>query len=844
MDGYEDAPEINEEEAIAIEAQMAEEMDEAADEEAAEDYRKHTLIVNPRKHAAVVSSKSKRVHVNVRAANGVDGKEEKKEGEEAAPAVRERAGYPPGQYDIAQTQYRLSLRDLSRHRLERELETVYDFWGGNEEPDDFGEFCSRRFPSKRFDDLQTTRNVYMSRFLILLNALRGKGEIAHPSEVETQLHLILDRINLAYSARANTLRLSATFKQSYTNPEFSFFDHLAWRYQTTDEMTDHQQAMLVVYQRCEQMQLRHERDVVYMPVYNQEGVFVRCFEPIDPEIEHSMLLPFLSSLEMHPATSTDWHILNRAGATIRHLGENLQHVNNMSFPRLQQDRHFFSFENVRYNIAEDSATAYAEIKDDKVSCNYIAQEFELFDHLRGDFSTGAWFDIRKKCPNFMRLFETQLPKRSARAPNGYPAAQVENILRFMMAFTGRLFYDVGEKDNFQRMLVIVGESGVGKSIFIDTITAFYQRKNVGVLANDMQTSFGLEDVYNCFICTMSEMTDKCGLSQADMNNMVAGEGMMIRCKGKKCVQVPHFKPQLVTTANLFSKAFTDQRGNLERRLLACMWRTSVADKIPDLGKRILTELPIILVLCNRAYLSMIAQMQRDNVKNLERFWDPYFSQCLSLLFAETNPLTNFLDNGPLVFGPDLYMPMNELQHLFREHCKNANLHSPSFTEATYSMPFKRKNLTIETTRSGSTKVKRMYPREEIHQNPRYGVRKRRELIYVSGVDFNYQMDAAGDGDDMDTEEKEGGGRPGGNGDSSSGLSCLTEAGKSVYFGYDDYVQESKMGAPQLKKSLAETQAYITKLKHVLTNLQTHQVAEKAALVQQRISTLEMLCSPD
>src|SRR6185436_1217954 len=49
-----------------------------------------------------------------------------------------------------------------------------------------------------------------------------------------------------------------------------------------------------------------------------------------------------------------------------------------------------------------------------------------------------------------------------------------------------------------------------------------------------------------------------------------------------------------------------------------------------------------------------------------------------------------------------------------------------------------------TTKKGSDRVKKLYPRKESHKNPRYQKQTRTERQYVIGVDYNYDADVKSD----------------------------------------------------------------------------------------------------
>jgi hypothetical protein len=66
----------------------------------------------------------------------------------------------------------------------------------------------------------------------------------------------------------------------------------------------------------------------------------------------------------------------------------------------------------------------------------------------------------------------------------------------VMALLGRMFYDVGELDDWQVMLFIKGLAGTGKSTLLKLLERCYAPEDVGVVSNNMEAKFGLAPLAN------------------------------------------------------------------------------------------------------------------------------------------------------------------------------------------------------------------------------------------------------------------------------------------------------------------------------------------------------------
>jgi hypothetical protein len=588
-----------------------------------------------------------------------------------------------------------------------------------------------RYPWTRIDFIRAQRDIYSSKFYLLIQQLSTVNEDGRwPHEIRGGLNVVRERIELLYRMQVSAARVVQSFQPAFMDPAFTFLQHAFWLPVGTEDASEHIQALLCVMQRTNELQLRHRDDKVFRPVRAADGQFLHAYEPHCTDASEKYdITAMLHWLAQNPATSGEFAHLYRSGQTTQRLTAALTDINNVAFPRLTTSPVHTSYNNGVYNADDDTFSTYAALPADyaTISCLLINKNFELFDHLRGDFSTGSWFRIAEQCPNFMTILNTQLPEKSPQRPDGY--TEVELIKRFFCAFLGRALYPVGRKDNQHKAFVIVGEGGTGKSLLLDTLAALRAPDDVETISNEMETTFGLDPIADKLLVTMSEMDSGCKLSQSDFNSMVVGERMSIRGKYRKAYTIKAFKAQLVITTNSFAK-WMDKRGNLVRRLIVANFKQAVARINTQLKERVMEELPKIHVLFIRGYLSMLREMAAKGVSHVADFWHEYFSQCSQELFADQNPLIHFLANGPLVFGAGCYMPMEFLQKLLREHCQRHGMHMPAVTESTWKQPFQQKNLRIERTRQ-------YYPRHDGDSHPDYSRRRRMQATFVVGVDFDY-----------------------------------------------------------------------------------------------------------
>ena len=103
------------------------------------------------------------------------------------------------------------------------------------------------------------------------------------------------------------------------------------------------------------------------------------------------------------------------------------------------------------------------------ACHYIDLDLDPADATRGSDEIAT--------PVLDKIFNDQkLPPR---------------VQHRFLALLGRMFYEVGELDDWQVMLFIKGLAGTGKSTLLKLLERCYANEDVGVVSNNMEAKFGL-----------------------------------------------------------------------------------------------------------------------------------------------------------------------------------------------------------------------------------------------------------------------------------------------------------------------------------------------------------------
>lgn len=135
-------------------------------------------------------------------------------------------------------------------------------------------------------------------------------------------------------------------------------------------------------------------------------------------------------------------------------------MNNKRFPFVTQNKRYIGFSN---GILDIISGELVEIGKDIIPRHYIDQPFQV-----DDLNT----------PLFDKIVRYQLEN--------------DDVYNYMFAFIGRLFYNVGQFDNFDIIPFIVGSTGTGKSTIMHIISSMFAPNSVGSINSTHEIIFGLQ----------------------------------------------------------------------------------------------------------------------------------------------------------------------------------------------------------------------------------------------------------------------------------------------------------------------------------------------------------------
>ena len=174
----------------------------------------------------------------------------------------------------------------------------------------------------------------------------------------------------------------------------------------------------------------------------------------------------------------------------------MNNIDSIDFPFIKRNKHYIGFRNGLLDIINGELVAYNILEHGVIPRHYIDQCCDFED---------------VETPLLDKILMYQL--------------ESDEIYTYMMAFIGRLFYDVRQFDSFDIIPFIIGTSNTGKSTIIDIICAMFSSNSVGVLDSSHEMVFGLQSKYNKELIVSPEITDRMAQQLAsDMfKKIVCGE---------------------------------------------------------------------------------------------------------------------------------------------------------------------------------------------------------------------------------------------------------------------------------------------------------------------------------
>ena len=137
------------------------------------------------------------------------------------------------------------------------------------------------------------------------------------------------------------------------------------------------------------------------------------------------------------------------------------------------------------------------------------------------------------------------------------------------------------------MLFVKGQANTGKSTFLEIIECLFNPRDIGVIGENLEKTFGLQNLYNKRIIISSDIPAKLSerLDATTLQKMISGEKVSVAVKNGDAKFI-EWNPTMLMAGN-FLPDYSDKAGSISRRFAILDMGKKVIDKDSSLKKEIL-----------------------------------------------------------------------------------------------------------------------------------------------------------------------------------------------------------------------------------------------------------------
>lgn len=391
-----------------------------------------------------------------------------------------------------------------------------------------------------------------------------------------------------------------------------------------------------------------------------------------------------------------WKNLTSSSNNLKQAVEYLIDCPDDELLKLVKDRHIFSYRNGVYLTKVNKGTdinpiwstmfiPYGQkseyLTSKTVASKYFDIDFNDFPHISED----SWFDIMQHCPNFRRILDYQDFN--------------EQVQLWICIFMGKCAYDIGELENWQIIMYLLGAGNAGKSTILTKILQkWYEEDDVGIIPNNIEKQYGLKPHINKFLVLAPEMQGDCKLEQTDWQLMCEG-GKNSFAQKYKDAESEYWKVPMMMAGNQLIK-YKNMGGQVSRRTAVAHFSKKVIDVDQNLNKKLEKEIPFIMKMCITGYLWAV---NRYGDKGIWKILPEYFHENKNEMDQTTNSLEHFIKSSKVIIHKDKFIPEKEFKRAFNDHCRENNLLKEQWSFDFYSTTFANNSIVIKKN------TKRKYP---------------------------------------------------------------------------------------------------------------------------------------
>ena len=271
--------------------------------------------------------------------------------------------------------------------------------------------------------------------------------------------------------------------------------------------------------------------------------------------------------------------------------------------------------------------------------------------------------------------------------------------RYMLyAIKGRIFFKVGERDNFEGTIFTQGTGGCGKSTEVKVYQKFWPPHRRGILSANIQTQFGMANVAKGDVAWCTELSEHPNMPQEDWQDATSGHTVVCPVKHKQEPLVVHAWPaQFWWCSNVFPKGYKNKSKQVSRRLYGVGMYKPVRPRKDDIINTILPNLAFVQRRSILAYEDWLLQQGNiDPMSSIDTL-PPAFADYYRKTVRETDPMEEFVTDVDWVIVEDgARMPMSAFRSLFNEYRQHYDMGKASrWCEEVYRNTFNDHGISVQ-----------------------------------------------------------------------------------------------------------------------------------------------------
>lgn len=289
--------------------------------------------------------------------------------------------------------------------------------------------------------------------------------------------------------------------------------------------------------------------------------------------------------------------------TVDKIEKYFEEADPCNFPALIKNRNLFSYDDGVFDAKSGEFHRYPLDPGNRVGLYSAARHFEKpfpSAFYRGAEDISHWRDI--PTPGVRSVFEYQGLSVRDDAEDGLKADSVED---WFYRLVGRMFFEIGELDDFQVFIYILGRAGTGKSTLAHNAAAgVYEDDDVKQGDNMIERQFGLWPLMDALIVKFTEVKSNFQLDQAQLQEMVSGGCVSVARKNLIAAQKARWQAHLVMCGNEMP-GYRDAQGSLQRRYVIFNMTKKVVNENADLKRVMVADMPYFILKCAMAYRELV-----------------------------------------------------------------------------------------------------------------------------------------------------------------------------------------------------------------------------------------------